>query len=154
MILVTMLEDKVIHYARCHTHNTQVCIPRTSNKCYADELIFFLVSPYLFSVLHTVLCTVQTFHLYAAYANSVRKTRRDGIFERNRNRLYTKLPFFQKAASVVVIVEFARIQDYGERREGAYARDERNIRANAPSPLLSKSSVQKGGGSILEFMVD
>ena len=27
-----------------------------------------------------------------------------------------------------------------------YARDELNIRANAPSPLFSKSSVQKGGG--------
>ena len=40
----------------------------------------------------------------------------------------------------------ARTQDYEERREGVYARDELNIRANAPFPLLSKSSVEKGGG--------
>ena len=45
-----------------------------------------------------------------------------------------------------MIVEFTRIQDYEEWREGPYARDELNIRANAPSPLLFKSSVQKGGG--------
>ena len=63
----------------------------------------------------------------------------------SRSTRSAKLPFFQKAAAVVVIVEFACIQDYEERREGAYARDELNIRANAPSPLLSKSSVQKGG---------
>ena len=50
LFLWTMLEDMVIHYARCHTHNTQVCIPRTSNKCYTDKLIFFFVSPYIFSV--------------------------------------------------------------------------------------------------------
>ena len=55
----------------------------------------------------------------------------------------TKLPFFQKATAVVVIVEFTRIQDYEERREGVYARDKLNIQPNAPSPLLSKSSVQK-----------
>ena len=40
----------------------------------------------------------------------------------------------------------ARTQDYEERREGAYARDELT---NAPSLLSSKSSVQKGGGHIL-----
>ena len=57
-----------------------------------------------------------------------------------------KLLFFQKAAAVVVIVEFARSQNYEERREGAYVRDKLNIQANAPSPLLSKKSVQKGGG--------
>ena len=43
-----------------------------------------------------------------------------------------------------MIVEFARAY-YEERREGAYVRDELNIGANAPFPLLSKSSVQKGG---------
>ena len=32
-----------------------------------------------------------------------------------------------------------------ERREGAYARDKLNIRANAPSPLLSKIVCKKGG---------
>ena len=51
------------------------------------------------------------------------------------------------AGHEAVIVDFARIQGYEERREGAYARDELNIHANAPSPLLSKSSVQKGGGA-------
>ena len=67
-----------------------------------------------------------------------------------------KLSFFQKAAAVVVIVEFAcaRIQDYEERREGAYARDELNVRANAPYPLLSKSSVQKGGAYFRELTVN
>ena len=37
-----------------------------------------------------------------------------------------KLPLFQKAAAVVVIVDFARIF-YGEQKEGAFARDELNI---------------------------
>ena len=60
-----------------------------------------------------------------------------------------KLPFLQKASAVIVIIEFADIQDYEEWREGAYARDELNIRANAPSLLLSKSSVQKWGGVFL-----
>ena len=44
-----------------------------------------------------------------------------------------------------MIVDFARIQGYEERKEGAYARDEVNIRANAPRPVLSRSSVQKEG---------
>ena len=57
-----------------------------------------------------------------------------------------KLPFFQKAAAGVVIVELAGIQDYEEQREGAYARDELNNRANAPSPRLSKVVCKKGGG--------
>ena len=56
------------------------------------------------------------------------------------SRSKAKLPFFQKAAAVVV-VDFARVQDYEERSEGAYAR------ANAPSLPLSKRSVQKGGGA-------
>ena len=38
-----------------------------------------------------------------------------------------KLAFFQKAAAVVIIVEFARIQDYEKWREEAYARDKLNI---------------------------
>ena len=63
----------------------------------------------------------------------------------SRSTRSAKLPFFQKAAMVVVIVEFVRIQDYDEWREGAYVQDELNTRANTPSPLLSKSSVQKGG---------
>ena len=71
----------------------------------------------------------------------------------SRSTRPVKLPFFQKAASVVVIVEFARIQDYGERREGVNARDELNIRANAPSPLLFKNSVQKGGAYFRELTV-
>ena len=63
----------------------------------------------------------------------------------SRSARSAKVPFIQKAETVVVVVEFARIQDYDERREGAYVRDELNIRANAPPPqLLSKSSVQKG----------
>ena len=62
----------------------------------------------------------------------------------SRSTRSVKLPFFQKAAAVVVIVDFARIQGY-EERERAYAQDEVNIRANAPSPGLSKSNVQKGG---------
>ena len=41
-----------------------------------------------------------------------------------------------------------RTQDHEERREGAYAQDELDIRANAPSPLLPKSTVQKGGGGV------
>ena len=69
-----------------------------------------------------------------------------------RSTCSTKLPFFQKAAAVVVIVEFARAY-YEERREGAYVRDELNIGANAPFPLLSKSSVQKGGGYFRELTV-
>ena len=64
-------------------------------------------------------------------------------FLRHRSTRSAKLPFFQKAAAVVVIAEFARIQDYEERRERTYAGDELTIRANAPSPLLFKSSVQK-----------
>ena len=72
------------------------------------------------------------------------------IFRSTRS---AKLSFFQKAAAVVVIVEFTRFQDYEERREGAYARDELNIRANAASQLLSKSSVQKGGAYFLELTV-
>ena len=47
-------------------------------------------------------------------------------------------------STVTVIVEFVHAY-YEERREEAYARNELNIRANAPSPHLSKSSVQKGG---------
>ena len=62
----------------------------------------------------------------------------------SRSTCLVKLLFFQKATAVVVIVSFARIQGYKERREGAYALDELNIRANAPSPLLSKSSAQTG----------
>ena len=38
-----------------------------------------------------------------------------------------KLPFFQKAVAMVMIVEFAHIQDYEEWMEGVYARDELNI---------------------------
>ena len=63
-----------------------------------------------------------------------------------------KLSFCQKAVTVVMIVEFARIQDYDEWKEGAYVRDELNIQANAPSPFLSKS-VQKGGVYFRELMV-
>ena len=59
-----------------------------------------------------------------------------------------KLPLFQKATAVIVIVDFTRTAA-GERREGAYARDELNIRASAPSPVLSKSTVQKGGAYFL-----
>ena len=44
--------------------------------------------------------------------------------------------------------------DHKERREGAYARDKLNIRANAPSPRLPKSSVQKGGAYFQELMVN
>ena len=46
-----------------------------------------------------------------------------------------------------------RTQDHEEWREEAYARDELNIRANAPSPLLPKSSVQKGGAYFRELTV-
>ena len=52
--------------------------------------------------------------------------------------------FFKKAVAVIVIVDFARIQNYDDLREGAYARDKLNIQANTPSLLLSKSHVQKG----------
>ena len=54
-----------------------------------------------------------------------------------------------------MIVEFAcaRTQDHEERREGAYARDELNVPANAPSPLLPKSSVQKGEAYFRELTV-
>ena len=47
----------------------------------------------------------------------------------SRSTLSAKLPFFQKAAAVVMIVVLARIQEYEEEehREGAYARDELNI---------------------------
>ena len=55
------------------------------------------------------------------------------------------LLLFQKALAVIIVIEFVRIQDYEEQREG-YAQDELNIRANAPSPLFSKRSVQKEGG--------
>ena len=44
-----------------------------------------------------------------------------------------------------MIVDFARIQDYEERREGACAGDELNVRANTPSPLLSEVVYKKGG---------
>ena len=59
-----------------------------------------------------------------------------------------KLSFFQKAVAVVVIVEFKTT-----RMEGVYARDELNIRANAPSPLLSKVVSKKGGGVFRELTV-
>ena len=45
----------------------------------------------------------------------------------SRSTRSAKLPFFQKAAAVVVIVDFARIQGYEERMERSYARDEVNI---------------------------
>ena len=53
-----------------------------------------------------------------------------------------------RATAVVMIVKFVCFQDYEEWREGAYARDELNTWANAPSPLLWKSSMQKGGGGV------
>ena len=48
----------------------------------------------------------------------------------------SKLPFIQKAVAVVAIV-------WGMVGR-AYVRDEINIRANAPSPLLPQTSMQKG----------
>ena len=60
------------------------------------------------------------------------------IFRSTRS---AKLPFFQKTLAVVMFVEFARIQDYEERGEGVYAQGELNIRANAPSPLLSEPPI-------------
>ena len=54
----------------------------------------------------------------------------------SRSTHSAKLPFFQKAAAVVMIDDFSHIQGYEEWREGAYTQDELNIRANAPSPLL------------------
>ena len=71
----------------------------------------------------------------------------------SRSTRSAKLPFFQKAVAVVMIADFACIQGYKERREGVYVRDKLNIRANAPSPLLSKSSVQKGGAYFWELTV-
>ena len=56
------------------------------------------------------------------------------------------LSLFQKALAVIIVIEVVHIQDYEELREG-YAQDKLNIRANAPSPLFSKSSVQKGLGA-------
>ena len=47
--------------------------------------------------------------------------------------------------TVIRIDYLKRIKDCEERREEAYAQDELNIQANAPSPLLPQSSVQKGG---------
>ena len=47
----------------------------------------------------------------------------------------------------------ACIQDYEKWREGAYAQDKLNIRANAPSPLLSKLVCKKGGAYFWELMV-
>ena len=58
-----------------------------------------------------------------------------------------KLLFCQNGAAVVMIVDFAHIQGYEEWREGVFARNELNIRAKAPFPLLSRSSVQRGGGA-------
>ena len=56
-----------------------------------------------------------------------------------------------------MIVEFARIQDYKDWREGAYARDKLTIWANAPSPLLPKVVCKKkkgwGGGVFPELAV-
>ena len=54
------------------------------------------------------------------------------------------LLFLLKAAAVVMSVEFVCIQDYKERREGVYARDELNIQANAPHFCL-KVVCKKGG---------
>ena len=56
-----------------------------------------------------------------------------------------KLPLFQKAAAVVVIVNLACIKD---RKERGVCMDELSIQTNAPSPLLPESSVQKGGAYI------
>ena len=50
-----------------------------------------------------------------------------------------KLPFFQKAAAFIVIVNLAC-------RNGGRGICELNIRANTPSPLLPQSSVQKQKG--------
>jgi len=47
-----------------------------------------------------------------------------------------KLPFYQKAMAVMVIVNLACIKDCEEWRKGAYAQDKWNIQANPPSPLL------------------
>ena len=68
----------------------------------------------------------------------------------SRSTRSVKLPFFQKAVAVVVIVDFACTQDYVEVRKGAYAQDELNIRPNAPSHFCLKvRSVHKGGGRIV-----
>ena len=57
-----------------------------------------------------------------------------------------KLPFFQKAMVVVMIINLVRIKDCEELRAGAYmyARDKLNIRANAPSFCL-KVVCKRGG---------
>ena len=67
----------------------------------------------------------------------------------SRSARSAKLPFIQKAETVVVVVEFARIQDYDERREGAYVRDELNIRANAPPPNFCLKVVCKKGRGVI-----
>ena len=61
-----------------------------------------------------------------------------------------KLPFFLKATAVIAIVEFARTYSKLQGMEGGYAQDKLDIRANAPSPLLSKNSVIKGGGAYFQ----
>ena len=62
----------------------------------------------------------------------------------SHNRCSVKLPFFWKAAAVNMIVDIVHIKDCEELR-GAYAWDELNIRANAPFPLISQTSVEMGG---------
>ena len=65
----------------------------------------------------------------------------------SRSTRSVKLGFFQKAAAVVMIVKFACAYSRLRGTEGgAYAQDKLNIQANAPTPILSKRSVQKGGG--------
>ena len=46
-----------------------------------------------------------------------------------------------EATAVVMIVDLVHIKDCEEWREGAYAQDEFNIRANAPCPLLLQSNL-------------
>ena len=64
----------------------------------------------------------------------------------SRSTRPAKLPFFQKTAAVVVIVDFARVCKTTGNGGRGRMHETNCIRANAPSPLLSKSSVQKGGG--------
>ena len=50
--------------------------------------------------------------------------------------------------------DLSRIEYCEEWKEGVYAQDELNVRANAPSPLMPQSSVQNGGAYFQEHLVN
>ena len=100
-----------------------------------------------------------------AYAESSQLTTDDascfGVSHLSSNASAADFPFSEPAVLPEICGSrrdcrlHTRIQnyEYKEQREGAYAQDKLNIRANTSSPLFSKISVQKGGTYFRELTV-